>query len=1310
MNVRCTLLAFLSIFFFGSASAQLGEYSFSQSFISYTGLTTANIPTDTVGATPLYLRRNYQLALPFNFTLGSITEDSIWVDFAGFCALKRNNAPAQNTTLYDRALSQMPYYEGVIAPQAEFFGTIASNPLLTGIRTDVTGTAPNRVFTIEWRNFKATNRNMQVKLHETSNVIDFCYSMSYIVSMTAEVGLRTNDTTVFTGKTIGRTNLYINPSTNIRRNSRWDSTRAMLNTTEKMVSDYPPANIPVGLQYTWTPPVSCFNSATGLQLPDSFVICAGQTVLLTPTGLSSGLNYQWQTSTNGTNWSNVTSGQGGQNFQYRSPAKRDTADVWYRLQATCTINQQAIYSNAVKVKSTHEQAPYFEGFENIGASDNLPTCLTTAPKTQVGGYNWRTVYNTAAFSGIGKITNYTMNSEWLYTPGIYLEAGKQYRFSHMYLLNFYPLPNDSIKIGIGTLPTADSITNIAVGGTDSLSYYGSSFPALTTKEKYRRMEVYFTVPASGIYFGGIRRSAANYGGADVDNIELMEVPAIDAMVDSVLSPSFYTTSCYLPQMEVTVRVKNAGTQSISNIPMYYKLGNTTIGPEVISQSIPAGGAIQYTFNQQANVPGIYTNYKIQAWAGLPGDSYVRNDSSYVMAFLTDTIKPVPYIQNFEGGSGNTTPLSSFKWYGNSSVSAVSSTINSTRMLRINFGNIPANGRDSIASATIGPIAANSFLRFKYRMANLTGNTSAMQAGDTVYVLGRVNCGIADDTLMKIHAGMQTTSGTLQYAMNTSLGQFTGGNLKLSLVSRKTSTVSNFYIDIDSFQVVNLTTTDMTVNGVTKIASVACVGDNVPVRVALRNMGALPATGFPVKVQINGQPSSLAYSYPGSLGYNQDDTVDIGFINFSSAGTYDLKIYSEQQQDVNGVNDTIYRRVYAINPPVAPAAIDTQMCNASNLTINNANNSVAFWFTDNLPTTNFFQTGNELTNIVTSDTLFVKNRGYVPMTAGPTDKNPNWSSGFSSTGYGLAFDAHSDCILDSVGVYPSGTGSITVEIVSCVTCAQPMVISTHTFNFVNASGAKQMVSLNQYIPAGGNYAIRLQSISGLSGLIRDFPFTGFPLSTPESPVTIAYSKTPTAPSYDFYYYFYDWKIKALSSCVSSGSMIAIRQGTTPVTSFNTTVSGNNLNLTNTSHGGGTYFWDFGDSNTSNLVSPAHTYSADGTYQVKLLQTNACGTDTAAQTIVINTTSMNSIQQGLPSLTVYPNPASDEVNISFNSDESGPASVVIVDMNGRTLTRATGNVKKGPNLLQHDVSHLAPGIYWIVVHIEKKEARAKFSVIK
>ena len=50
-------------------------------------------------------------------------------------------------------------------------------------------------------------------------------------------------------------------------------------------------------------------------------------------------------------------------------------------------------------------------------------------------------------------------------------------------------------------------------------------------------------------------------------------------------------------------------------------------------------------------------------------------------------------------------------------------------------------------------------------------------------------------------------------------------------------------------------------------------------------------------------------------------------------------------------------------------------------------------------------------------------------------------------------------------------------------------------------------------------------------------------------------------------------------------------------------------------GDRYFWDFGDGDTSNLRTPAHTYGIDGTYDVTLIIENECGQDTVSKSVEV-----------------------------------------------------------------------------------------------
>lgn len=60
----------------------------------------------------------------------------------------------------------------------------------------------------------------------------------------------------------------------------------------------------------------------------------------------------------------------------------------------------------------------------------------------------------------------------------------------------------------------------------------------------------------------------------------------------------------------------------------------------------------------------------------------------------------------------------------------------------------------------------------------------------------------------------------------------------------------------------------------------------------------------------------------------------------------------------------------------------------------------------------------------------------------------------------------------------------------------------------------------------------------------------------------------------------------------------------------------VNFTNQSQGGTTYSWNFGDGGTSTQLSPSHTYSTFGTYNVCLISTNTCGSDTFCMPITIS----------------------------------------------------------------------------------------------
>jgi len=127
-------------------------------------------------------------------------------------------------------------------------------------------------------------------------------------------------------------------------------------------------------------------------------------------------------------------------------------------------------------------------------------------------------------------------------------------------------------------------------------------------------------------------------------------------------------------------------------------------------------------------------------------------------------------------------------------------------------------------------------------------------------------------------------------------------------------------------------------------------------------------------------------------------------------------------------------------------------------------------------------------------------------------------------------------------------------------------------------------------------------------------------------------------------------------ISVGSIVA---------SFNTVPAAGCENapvqFNNTSNGGTSYYWNFGDGNTSNAASPSHTYAAAGIYNVKLaIYDGPCGDSVTTQLTVNPAPTVNfTFSPGQP----CPAPAA----IQFNNFTSGATSFAWSFGDGGTSTQ-------------------------------------------
>ncbi len=157
---------------------------------------------------------------------------------------------------------------------------------------------------------------------------------------------------------------------------------------------------------------------------------------------------------------------------------------------------------------------------------------------------------------------------------------------------------------------------------------------------------------------------------------------------------------------------------------------------------------------------------------------------------------------------------------------------------------------------------------------------------------------------------------------------------------------------------------------------------------------------------------------------------------------------------------------------------------------------------------------------------------------------------------------------------------------------------------------------------------------------------------------------------------------------------------------------------------TYFWDWGDGNNSNIQYPSHTYSVAGTYNIVLNVTDANGcngvysttanlfktTNNNQVSTMIQVNVINNLTTGIQTtqnnnfISVFPNPASEEVYINMPTSER-ELLLEIFDLNGKLV------MNKKINFSSYiDVSSLNNGLYTLTIKAENTVVNKKLTIVR
>ena len=154
-----------------NAQVSLTEYDCSSSLETYVPLGSTATALSASSEDDGYAT----IALPFTFSLGNATFTSgsnIYVCTNGYISLNASSTSLTPPTTTNYSL---------LCPLGHDLHTRNGS-----MKYEVTGTAPNRVLTVEWNNFETytagNTYNFQVKIYEQNNAIQFCYGTSTVTA------------------------------------------------------------------------------------------------------------------------------------------------------------------------------------------------------------------------------------------------------------------------------------------------------------------------------------------------------------------------------------------------------------------------------------------------------------------------------------------------------------------------------------------------------------------------------------------------------------------------------------------------------------------------------------------------------------------------------------------------------------------------------------------------------------------------------------------------------------------------------------------------------------------------------------------------------------------------------------------------------------------------------------------------------------------------------------------------------------------------------------------------------------------------
>lgn len=384
----CSKVAIVALLmlFSHNLKAQLSNYVFTQSQTTYTPLT-GGTTAGVIGDDALGPLKN----IGFTFNYDGVAYTQFRASTNGFLSLGSSNTSGSN------GISSHP---AILFANNDGRTNTAPTMVLSGI-------APNRILTIEFSNHNlywsgtATNPQLdvQVKLYETSDVIEIVYGASSWITSSA------NDVRVGLIRTTSNFHLRANDWACSDFSSS-SFLRLPVDNAAGTVS-YLPAS---GLTYTFTP-------RTAVCLPPRSVSAISQPLYgakityKRPTSTTTGVTYEYEVRSlncagSGTNGLALTNSTSDTTFTASNLSPSTLYKVYVRTICGAGLNSNWALIGSFTTECAPQSVPFYEGFESTATTSTPPACWTRERVSGFSDWTFNTGAGTSATSGGTILTAY----------------------------------------------------------------------------------------------------------------------------------------------------------------------------------------------------------------------------------------------------------------------------------------------------------------------------------------------------------------------------------------------------------------------------------------------------------------------------------------------------------------------------------------------------------------------------------------------------------------------------------------------------------------------------------------------------------------------------------------------------------------------------------------------------------------------------------------------------------------------------------------------------------------------------------------